>query len=168
MKDGTFMKENRFFNWVRINKTKIIIVGVSAVGAVIAVSSRNSISKLFHQSTSAAIESSAIDKAIHNIPVPKIPNDILNNLTGEKMTARDLGNLVGCSAQQINKRIVSLGLATKQPCGEYLLTEAGRLLGKETLKTTSAGHTFSNIEWDKKVLDLIFNTEIVSNSATNQ
>lgn len=162
------MKESKFLNWIRINKTKIIFVGTSAVGIAIAVSSKNLISKLFNQSTSTAIESSATDKLLHKIPVPEIPSEILNNLTGEKMTARALGNLVGCSAQQINKRIVSLGLATKQPCGEYSLSEAGRLLGVETLKTTSAGHTFSNIEWDKKVLDLISNAEMVSDSVSNQ
>ena len=39
------------------------------------------------------------------------------------------------------------------------MTEAGRLLGEETVKTTKYDYTFSNIEWDEEILELLFSKE---------
>ena len=100
--------------------------------------------------------------------VPVISSEVLDNLTGNKLTATELGNKVWCSAQAINKKIVAAGLATKLPCGEYSLTEAGRLLGDHTWKTTWAGNSFSNIEWDEKILEIIFNAEELLEIANKQ
>lgn len=75
--------------------------------------------------------------------------------TGISGTATYLGNILSTSAQNINKRLVENGLATKLPCGEYALTDRGKQFGTETIKTTKHGHTFSNIEWDTSVVSLI-------------
>lgn len=87
-----------------------------------------------------------LEPVVEKTVSPIISSNILENLTGNKLTATVLGNKMLCSAQAINKRIVAVGLATKLPCGEYELTEAGRLLGESTWKVTRRGHSFSNIE----------------------
>lgn len=97
--------------------------------------------------------------AVKETVVPTIPKDVLDNLTGNKLTARALGDKTGCTAQEINKRICTAGLAVKHPCGGYIMTEAGRLLGEETVKTTKYDYTFSNIEWDEEILELLFSKE---------
>ena len=76
-------------------------------------------------------------------------------LTGEKMTASALGALVSCSNRTINKKIVEAGLATKQG-SNYFLTEFGRQFGERTYKITKDDHPFTNIEWDKAILGIIF------------
>ena len=48
------------------------------------------------------------------------------------------------------------------------MTEAGRMLGKDTWKTTAAGHSFSNIEWDEKILEVIFSPEELLDIAAKQ
>ena len=48
------------------------------------------------------------------------------------------------------------------------MTEAGRLVGEHTLKTTCAGHSFSNIEWDEKILEIIFRAEELLEIANKQ
>ena len=40
--------------------------------------------------------------------------------------------------------------------------------GKNTLKTTAAGHTFSNIEWDEKILEVIFSPKELLDIAAKQ
>ena len=56
---------------------------------------------------------------------------------------------------------------TKEPWG-YELTELGKLFGKETVKVTRYGHTFSNIEWDEAVIPYIFSpNELARIDATN-
>ena len=91
-----------------------------------------------------------------------IPESFVKNLSGNKLTARKLGDQALCSAQEINKRIVAKGLATKLPCGDYQMTEVGKALGENTIKTNRYGITFMNIEWDEKVLELIFSPEELS------
>ena len=58
----------------------------------------------------------------------------------------------------VNKRLVSSGMMTKEPWG-YKLTEVGKLFGKETVKVTRAGYTFSNIEWDEAVVPFVFTSD---------
>ena len=40
-----------------------------------------------------------------------------------------------------------------------MVTELGKKFGKSVLKVTYSGHTFSNIEWDKRVLEVLFSPE---------
>lgn len=176
-------KNNQFISWVKAHKTELIIAGVTVVGTVLVVKNWDTIKGLFKGTKSVVpdivkIEPVAkeigvpdivkIEPVAKEIVVPIISNDILDNLTGNKLTARALGDKVWCSAQAINKRIVAAGLAVKLPSGEYMMTEAGRMLGEDTWKVTAAGHSFSNIEWDEKILEVIFSPEELLDIASKQ
>ena len=164
------MEENKkgFITWVKAHKNELIIAGVTVVGTVLVVKNWDSIKGLFKATEAVVPDISKIEPVAEEIVVPIISSDILENLTGNKLTARALGDRVWCSAQAINKRIVAAGLAVKLPCGEYMMTEAGRLLGQDTWKTTAAGHSFSNIEWDEKILEMIFSPEELLDIAAKQ
>ena len=156
----SYMEEKKpLLTWVKEHKTELIILGVTAVGTILIVKNFDSIKGVFKPSNSISTPVVKIEPVIEKVVVPVISCEILDNLTGNMLTATELGNKVGCSAQTINRRIVAMGLATKLPYGEYSLTEAGRLLGEHTWKTTRAGHSFSNIEWDEKILEIIFSAE---------
>lgn len=152
-------KNNQFISWVKVHKTELIITGVTVVGTVLVVKNWDSIKGLFKRTKSVIPDIVKIEPVAREVVVPVISSNILDNLRGNKLTARALGNRVWCSAQAINKRIVAAGLAVKLPSGEYMMTEAGRMLGEDTWKTTAAGHSFSNIEWDEKILEVIFSPE---------
>ena len=163
------MKEKQpFINWVKAHKTELIIAGVTVVGTVLVAKNWDSIKTFIRSSGSAMPEHVTAQAVVEKAVAPLISSDILDNLTGNMLTARALGNKVWCSAQTINKRIVAAGLATRLPCGEYAMTEAGRMLGRSTWKTTSAGHSFSNIEWDEKILELIFSPEELMHIGADQ
>lgn len=157
-----------FIKWVKAHKTELIIAGVTVVGTVLVVKNWKSIKEIFTSAESIVPNNVTIEPVAKEPIIPIISNDILDNLTGNNLTARALGDKVWCSAQEINKRIVATGLAVKLPCGEYMMTEAGRMLGKNTLKTTAAGHTFSNIEWDEKILEVIFSPKELLDIAEKQ
>ena len=168
-REMSHMEEKKsLLTWVKEHKTELIILGVTAVGTILIVKNFDSIKGVFKPSNSISTPVGKIEPVIEKVVVPVISFEILDNLTGNKLTATELGNKVWCSAQAINKRIVAVGLATKLPCGEYSLTEAGRLLGEHTWKTTRAGYSFSNIEWDEKILEIIFNAEELLEIANNQ
>lgn len=152
-------EKHKIAKWVKAHKTELIIAGVTIVGAVLVVKNIDAIRRMIKGTELIISDSIKNESTAEKIVVPVISKDILDNLTGNKLTARALGNKVWCSAQTINKRIVAAGLAQRHPCGEYIMTEAGRMFGKYTLKTTAAGHTFSNIEWDEKILEVIFSPE---------
>lgn len=145
--------------WVKEHKTVLFVAGAGVLGAIVVAKNWDAIKGLFKASESApcAIEKAAT--AVKETVVPTIPKDVLDNLTGNKLTARALGDKMGCTAQEINKRICTAGLAVKHPCGGYIMTETGWLLGEETVKTTKYDYTFSNIEWDEKILELLFSKE---------
>lgn len=149
-------KESRFV-WIKEHKKELIALGITAVGTILVISNWDSIKGMFRSSNSTSIVKikTEVEKAV----VPVIPKEILNNLTGNKLTATELGNKMWCSGQAINKKIVAAGLVKRLPNGGYSLTEIGRLLGEHTWKTTKAGHPFTNIEWDEKILEIIFNAE---------
>ena len=161
-------EKHKIADWVKTHKTELIIAGVTVVGAVLAVRNWGAIKKVFKGTESVLPDMAKIESVPEGIVAPVISKDILNNLTGNKLTARALGDKVWCSAQAINKRIVAAGLAVKLPCREYMMTEAGRMLGKDTWKTTAAGHSFSNIEWDEKILEVIFSPEELRDIAAKQ
>lgn len=163
------MEEKKsLLTWVKEHKTELIIFGVTAVGAILVIRNWDSIKGVFKSSNSISTPVVKIQPVVEKMVVPVISSEILDTLTGNKLTATELGNKLWCSAQAINKRIVAAGLATKLPYCEYSLTEAGRLLGEHTWKTTYAGHSFSNIEWDEKILEIIFNAEELLEIASMQ
>lgn len=158
------MKNNKTLSeWVKEHKKEIIIttVGVASVVSIVLVAKNwNTIKGLFTTSKRGPITTvKASEQIVEKIIASIIPEHILENLTGNRLTARELGSKALCSAQTINKRIVDAGLAVKLPCGEYSLTKTGRLVGEYTWKTTYAGHSFTNIEWDEKILELLFSPE---------
>lgn len=161
-------ENNKFVSWVKAHKTELIIAGVTVVGTVLVVKNWDSIKGMFKATEVVVPDIAKIEPVAEEIVAPIISSDTLENLTGNKFTARALGDKVWCSAQAINKRIVAAGLAVKLPCGEYMMTEAGRLLGQDTWKTTAAGHSFSNIEWDEKILEVIFSPEELLDIAAKQ
>lgn len=162
------MEDNKFTTWIKAYKTELFIAGVTIVGTVLVVKNWDSIKSLFNSDEPVIPELAKIELGVEAVVVPVLSNDILDNLTGNKLTARALGDKIQCSAQAINKRIVASGLATRLPCGEYIMTEAGQVLGKDTWKTTAAGHSFSNIEWDEKILEVIFSPEELLDIAAKQ
>ena len=163
------MEERKpLLTWVKEHKTELIILGVTAVGTILIIKNWDSIKGVFKSSNSISTPIVKIQPVVEKVVVPVISSEILANLTGNKLTATELGNKLWCSAQAINKRIVAAGLAVKLPGGDYSLTEAGRLLGKYTSKTTRAGYSFSNIEWDEKILEIIFNAEELLEIASKQ
>ena len=174
IREGRTMEEKRLFIlWIKKYKKQLIIanVGIATIlMTILCIKNRESIMRLWgniRHTVSKVPEIKQSDKSeIITVPVQSaatdvarlstVPITILDNLTGNKMTARDLGGKVWCTSQEINKRLVSAGLAERSFGQEYVLTETGRLLGEYTQKTTKAGYTFSNIERDEKVLELIF------------
>lgn len=161
-------EKHKFINWMKAHKTELIIAGITVVGTVLVVKNRDVIKEMFKATGSVIPDIVKIEQITEEIVIPVISRDILDNLTGNKLTARALGDKVWCSAQEINKRIVAAGLAVKLLCGEYMMTEAGHMLGKDTWKTTAAGHSFSNIEWDEKILEMIFSPEELLDIAAKQ
>lgn len=166
--DSAMKEKGSFISWVKNHKTELLIAGVTVVGTVLVVKNWDSIKDMFMSAEPIIPEIVEVEPAVNDTVVPILSSDILDNLTGNNLTARALGDKVWCSAQAINKRIVAAGLATRLPCGEYMMTEAGRMLGKDTWKTTAAGHSFSNIEWDEKVLEVIFSPEELREIAAKQ
>lgn len=142
--------------WVKEHKTELIILGVATIGTVLIVKNWKSIKGVFKSNNIVATSVEKIQPEVAKVMGPVISNEILDNLTGNHFTATELGRKLGFTAQEINKRIVAAGLATKLNGDEYSLTQAGRLLGKETIKSTRYGHWFMNIEWDEKITDIIF------------
>jgi hypothetical protein len=156
------------FKWVKEHKKELIFSGVTVMGTILVVKNWNSIKGIFKGTKKIATTAAKVEPVIEKVPIPNVSNDILENLTGNKLTATELGNKIWYSAQAINKRIVAAGLATKLPGGGYSLTEVGRLVGEPTWKTTWAGYSFSNIEWDEKVLEIIFSVEELQEISNKQ
>ena len=88
-----------------------------------------------------------------------IPADVLKHRTGIILTATKLGGKVGVSNREINRRLVDAGLAVRLPCGEYILTEQGKLMGESGLKVTRWNYTVPLVQWDEAVLEIIFTPE---------
>lgn len=84
------------------------------------------------------------------------------------LTATKLGGKVGVSNREINKRLVAAGLAVRLPCGDYVLTENGKLLGESGLKVTPWNYTVQLIQWDEAVLGIIFTPEELTAIADRQ
>lgn len=152
-------EKNSLFTWIKEHKTELIVLGVTAIGTIIVVKNWDSIKSIFKSYNSIPTPTIKIKPVVENVTVPVIPSDSIYNLTGNKLTATELGSKVLCSAQSINKRIVAAGLATKLPYDGYSFKEAGSLLVVYTSKTTRGGYSFSNIEWDEKILEGIFSAE---------
>ena len=150
-------KKEKAVNWAKAHKKPVIIA--SSMVAVV-----YGLIKKQHDTLDSTIDDS--DKTLLDEDEDKesqydpIISDISKNLTGTRLTATKLGNKVGLSAQQINKRLLNKGLMIKLWNNEYDLTEQGKLFGEKTMyKETRYGHSFNNCEWDEAVLKVIFSPE---------
>lgn len=88
---------------------------------------------------------------------PEIQN-LIDNKTGSTLTAERLGQKIGISNREVNRRLIEKGLAERIGDGLYP-TEAGKELGVFIDKTTRYGYSFPGLEWDECVADLIFTPE---------
>ena len=147
--------------WIEEHKKELIIGSIIVIGGIGCTINGNAFKKLFEKVEPNVRRTVEEIPSVIQVTISPITEAILENLTGNMLTARELGNKVGYSAQVINKRLIEAGLITKTSYGDYILTESGRLLGKDTWKTTGAGHSFSNIEWDEIVLEIILTPEEV-------
>ena len=148
----------------KYNKKKVLIVGgavIAVAGGYLGVKYWSDISGWIIKTLPnlAVVESEAIQSAVELSLDKAFSENGFVKLTGEKLTATGLGLVANCSNQAINKRIVQAGLAEKLPSGVYTLTETGKLYGEYTAKARPWGATFTNIEWDKAILDIIFTRE---------
>lgn len=167
-KELTFKKANKAKIWIIDHKKQIIAVCFSIAGTVAVYELRKSTDTLAPESKEQESEANTDYYAETNTELFNntsddtsitIPDDFYNSLTGNRLTAKELGNILFYTPQKINKRIVDAGLAYKNALGEYELTELGKGLGEKTYKETSYGWPFTNIEWDEAILTIIFSPE---------
>ena len=132
-------EKNKFVNWVKAHKTELIITGVTVVGTVLVVKNWDAIKGMFKATKPVIPDIVKIEPVTEEIVFPEISRDILDNLTGNKLTARALGDKVWCSAQAINKRIVAAGLAVKLPCGAIYDDRSWAYARKRYMENHSSG-----------------------------
>lgn len=139
--------------------TVVAIAGV-AVGGVVFVKDKDKISEYLKGVDCTDVATEVVPAVSEFLPGTEIRREILERKTGNMLTPTKLGSLVGgISAQEVNKRIVAVGLQEKIPSGGFVRTEAGKLLGERMLKERSWGTVFSNIEWDEVVSEVISTPE---------
>lgn len=157
--DTDLPEENEGIAWLKHHKVQIGIGAFVALGSIVGIAiaaKTGHAPKIKTNGNTAGKGAATIIEAAAKTPLPEV------NLTGVEKTATGLGHDLLLSNQEVNKRLVSSGMMTKEPWG-YKLTEVGKLFGKETVKVTRVGHTFSNIEWDEAVVPYIFSTEELTN-----
>ena len=127
--------------WIWEHKKWVVLAVATTTGVILLVKKRTAIKDFFQ---SLHIEKLTAKSAVSEIAeenVPSIPCDALSHRTGNMLTATKLGGKVGVSNREINKRLVAAGLAVRLPCGAYVLTENGKLLGESGLKVTPWNYT---------------------------
>ena len=142
--------------WIWEHKKWVVLAVATTTGVILLVKKRTAIKDFFQ---SLHIEKLTAKSAVSEIAeenVPSIPCDALSHRTGNMLTATKLGGKVGVSNREINKRLVDAGLAIRLPCGDYILTENGKLLAESGLKVTPWNYTAPLIQWDEAVLEIIF------------
>lgn len=148
-------KKDKAIMWIKQHKAQIgvgaLVVAGSIAGVAIAAKAGH-MPRLGDVRKGVGKGAGSVVETVKKAPLPKV------SLTGVEKTATGLGNDLLLSNQQINKRLVSNGMMTKEPWG-YELTELGKLFGKDTVKVTRYGHTFSNIEWDEAVIPYVFTSD---------
>lgn len=147
--------KNKGLVWLEQHKVQIgigVFVAISSIVSITIAAKTGHTPKFKTICNGADKGVATIAKAAEKASLPVV------NLTGVKKTATGLGHDLPLSNQAVNKRLVSSGMMTKEPWG-YKLTEVGKLFGKETVKVTRAGYTFSNIEWDEAVVPFVFTSD---------
>ena len=165
-------EKSKLISWIKKHKAKLILAGISIPALLLAIHYRDTITDLFDylkkkiqngdtsQNTCANAFTNTLQSAVQQMSQPNNQSfDYSQGLTGNRLNPTNLGKKVLSSAQKINQLLVEKGFQTKMPNGDYALTETGKSLGIVKIKTTKYNHTFSNIEWDAKVLDYLFSIE---------
>lgn len=145
--------------WVWEHKKWFIIVGVGAVVVVVGVKKREAIKDLIASLNKSGGATDAAEQVAETTKAVLTPAEVLEHRTGVMLTPTKLGNKVGASAQEINKRIVAAELAERLPCGEYILTKKGKLFAQKGLTVRPWGYTAPLMEYDEAVLELIYTPE---------
>lgn len=149
-KTGVFVCEHK--KWV------VLVIGTTA-GVILVVKKHTTIKELLQSFSKNKFITNPITNAITEVSVSSIPTDVLNHRTGKMLTATKLGDKVMVSNREINRRLINAGLAIRLPCGEYILTDIGKLFGKIHLKVTPWNKTVQQVQWDEIVLKIIFTPE---------
>lgn len=142
--------------WIWEHKKWVILAVATTTGVILVVKKRTAIKDFFQSLHIEQLTAKSAVNAIAEENVPSLPGDVLNHRTGNMLTATKLGGKVGVSNREINKRLVDAGLAIRLPCGDYILTENGKLLAESGLKVTPWNYTAPLIQWDEAVLEIIF------------
>ena len=152
--------------WIWNHKKWVVLAIATTAGVILVVKKRSAIKELlqtFSYATSIS-DSNVIAKESKT----SISADVLNHRTGKMLTATKLGDKTGVSNREINRRLVATGLSERLPCGDYILTEKGKLLGESGLKVTPWNYTVQLIQWDETVLEIIFTPEELTAIADRQ
>lgn len=159
-------KASAVWQWCKEHpwKTAFIVITVVGIPVLYVVTKDKIVVKQVLKNSDAA-QKLTTETATEALPAT-LPVEVLEQLTGNRQTARALGDIVGESAQQITKRLIAAGLAERTPNGDVVSTALGKPLCELTWKTTYAGHNFTNLEWDDSVLQLIFSPEELAAKAS--
>ena len=150
--------------WIKAHKTQIFVGVTTTVSAIVLYKNRAAITEWLGSFRGHHVEEKVSEPVVKSITETKpisipIPPEILEKRTGKMLTATELGNIVGMSAQAINKRIVNAGLAIKEFYGSYEITDRGKELGTFKSGERPWGYEYSTPVWDEAVLELIFSPE---------
>lgn len=97
---GQVMEEKKKIrNWIKEHKTELVLFGKTTVGAILVAKNWDSIKELFKDTEKITTSVVKMETVVEKIVAPVMPTEILDNLTGNKMTATELGNKAWCSAQ---------------------------------------------------------------------
>ena len=154
--------------WIWEHKKWVILSVATTAGVILVIKKRTAIKEFFQSLYLEKLTAKSAVRAITEENAPSIPGEVLNHRTGKMLTATKLGGKIGVSNREINKRLVDAGLAERLPCGDYVLTENGKLLGESGLKVTPWNYTAQLIQWDEAVLDIIFTPEELTAIAGRQ
>lgn len=154
--------------WIWEHKKWVVLTVATTAGIILVVKKRTAIKEFFQSIHIEELTAKFAVNAITEENVPSISNDVLNHRTGKMLTATKLGGKVGVSNREINRRLVDAGLTIRLPCGDYILTEKGKLLGESGLKVTPWNYTVQLVQWDEVVLQLIFTPEELAANAERQ
>lgn len=154
LKRSDFSKRGKVFRWVIEHRVHI---GLAVAGAFAVVSELMSADLNYDFESGEASFDDAAEATVSE--TANCAAFLRVEHTGIERTATGLGAELSLSAREVNKKLVEKGMMTRLPCGQYVLTDLGKEFGKETIKTTRAGHTFSNLEWDTSVISRLLSEE---------
>ena len=154
--------------WIKDHKKEIIYTALTITGIVvtgyIVYKNKDKVTAVMYTASEKIKKikhKNFVEKCVDSKDsIKKLADNTMNlsELTGEYLTATDLGKEVAESNQTINKKLVEHGFVNKYSNG-YELTDKGKKYGIEKFKERAWGYPFSNIEWDKSILKQLFSPE---------